>query len=288
MIIQMFFIFSVLFSFNYSFLYSITLQEQLEQNGYIEICNNEHGSADFDALYSAFDTWIDFFQENPHLANQLYIAKERFTRSIQRQLYSTDTFGYYDESKREGRRQIAFYYTPHFHDFICIHYPKIVAIPVVAHFLNTCRKIQQPYGDVIYEVASKLDLESIFVPGGGQPPILFKVIKYLPGYTPSAPHYDGTAFSLLLDSSDNDTLLLSPYKPVLCIDDFSPASRLCLRGPEQNSTLLIPGTLLTEYGIYPTPHIVAKSGKIRHASVAFAMRPYYVSKKIELTPLPKF
>lgn len=264
------------------------LAEQFKRTGYVEICNQKHGAATFDSLYAYFDELIEFLQTHPLWARKLYSAKERFIRSKDRNYYSTDFFGFYDESEREGRSQISFYYSTHFHEFICFHYPEFNQIPEMIHFFEICREIQKPYGDLFNEVATELGLETIFSSQYGHPPILFKVIKYLPSYIATRPHYDGTAFSLFLDSTDNQSLLLSPYKPSFTVDDFSSPLREFSRWHNQNSILLIPGVYLTEFSIYPTPHIVAQNGKIRYATIAFAMRPNYTPLKIEFSPLPNF
>ncbi len=145
--------------------------------------------------------------------------------------------------------------------------------------------MQSPYGDLFEDVAMDLGLSGIFSSQYGKPPLLFKVVKYLPHYMAAKPHYDGTAFSLFLDSTDNGSLLLSSYKSSLTADDFSSPLR---SSPQRASILLIPGSLLTEFSIYPTPHIVLQSGKIRYAAIVFAMRPHYFSQKNELTSLPRF
>lgn len=258
--------------------------EQFKQFGYVEICDQQHATVTFDSLYAHFDELIAFLQRNPVWAQKLYSAKERFIRSKERNYYSTDFFGFYDESEREGRSQIAFYYTTHFHEFICSHYPECNQVSEITRFFTACFEIQKPYGHLFDEVAAELGLATIFSSKYGHPPILFKVIKYLPSYIATRPHYDGAAFSLFLDSSDCQSLLLSSYKSSFTVDDFSSP----LREFSQNSILLIPGVLLTEFSIYPTPHIVAQSGKIRYATIAFAMRPNYIPQKIELPPLPNF
>lgn len=227
-----------------------------------------------------------FLQTHPVWRHRLHIAKERFIRSQNRNFYSTDFFGFYDESKREGRSQISFYYSTYFHEFICSHYPEFNQVPEIVRFLEVCLEIQKPYGKLFDEAAAELGLETIFTSNYGRPPLLFKVIKYLPSYIATRPHYDGTAFSLFLDSTDRQSLLLSPYKSSFTVDDFSSPFRECSH--PQDSILLIAGTLLTEFSIYPTPHIVAQSGKTRYAAIVFAMRPNYNSLKIELSPLPKF
>jgi hypothetical protein len=130
-------------------------------------------------------------------------------------------------------------------------------------------------------MADELGLETIFS-SKCQTPILLKVIKYFPSYIAAKPHYDGSVFSLFLDSTDNPSLLLSPYKSLFTIDDFSTPKR------DQNTILLIPGVLLAEFFICPTPHIVAQSGKVRYATVAFAMRPDFIPQRNEFTPLPNF
>lgn len=264
------------------------LAEQFKQAGYLEICDKKHAAATFDSLYASFDELIEFLQKNPIWAQKLYIAKERFIRSKDRNYYSTDFFGFYDESKREERSQISFYYSTHFHEFICSHYPEFNQVPEIVHFFEACLEIQKPYGNLFDEAAAELGLEMIFTSKYGHPPILLKVIKYLPSYSAIRPHYDGTAFSLFLDSTDNQSLLLSPYKSSFSVDDFSSPLRECSQEHNQKSILLIPGVLLTEFSIYPTPHIVAPSGKIRYATIAFAMRPNCMPQKIEFSPLPNF
>lgn len=272
----------------YPSLRAVPLAEQFKQAGYLEICDKRHGSATFDSLYADFDKLIEFLQTNPPWAQKLYRAKERFIRSKDRNCYSTDFFGFYDESGRVERGQIAFYYSTHFHRFICKHYPECNQVPEIIRFFEACHEIQKPYGALFEEAAAALGLEAIFSSTSGYPPILFKVIKYLPSYIATKPHYDGTLFSLFLDSTDNSSLLLSPYKASLTLDDFVSPPREFHRGDHQNSILLIPGGLLAEFFIYPTPHIVAQRGQIRYAAVAFAMRPNYTPQKNEFSPLPNF
>lgn len=274
--------------FAFQSLSATPLAEQFQQKGYVEICNNKHGAATFDSLYAHFDELIEFLQTNSLWAQKLYNAKERFIRSKNRNYYSTDFFGFYDESERKARSQISFYYSTHFHEFICTYYPEFNQVSEIIRFFDTCLEIQKPYGNLFEEIAAELTLEKIFSSKYRNPPILFKVVKYLPSYNALKPHYDGTAFSLFLDSTDNESLLLSPYKSSFTVDDFSSPPRKFLREENQNTLLLIPGVLLTEFSIYPTPHIVAQSGKIRYATIAFAMRPNYTSQKIELSPLPSF
>lgn len=270
------------------FLCATPLADQFKRTGYLEICNEKHGSATFDSLYASFDELIEFLQTNRAWTQKLYSAKERFIRSKDRNYYSTDFFSFYDESEREGRRQISFYYSVHFHQFICSHYPDFNRVPEIIRFFELCFEIQKPCGDLFNEAADELGLETIFSSKYGAPPILFKVVKYFPSYIATRPHYDGTALSLLLDSTDNQSLLLSPYQSSITIDDFLPPRREFLRSKNQSSMLLIPGIHLAEFAIYPTPHIVIQSGKMRYAAVAFAMRPNYVSQKNEFSPLPKW
>ncbi len=269
-------------------LYTSPLAEQFKQAGYIEICDKKHGIATFDLLYAHFDKLIEFLQKNPAFTQKLYSAKERFIRSKKRNYYSTDFFGFYNESERKERNQISFYYSIHFHEFMCSHYPEFNQVPEIIHFLKACCEIQKSYKNVCNEVATELGLATIFSSTSDHPPILLKVIKYFPSYCVAKPHYDGTAFSLFLDSTDNQSLLLSPYKSSFTVDDFSSPIRQFPREYTQNSILLIPGAFLTEFSIYPTPHIVTKSGKTRYATIAFAMRPHYISQKNELSALPNF
>lgn len=273
----------LLFAFQSLFATPLPLAEQFKQVGYLEICDKKQEVSTYDSLYALFDECILFLQANPPWIQKLYTAKERFIRSKDRNYYSTDFFGFYDESEKEERKQISFYYSIHFHDFICSHYPEFYQVPTIIHFFEACREIQKPYGNLFKEVAAELGLDTLF--SSDPPPILFKVIKYLPSYTATRPHYDGTAFTIFLDSTDNQSLLFSPYKSSFIVDDFSSPLREFSR---QNSVLLIPGALLTEFSIYPTPHIVAHSGKIRYAAIAFAMRPNYSPHLFEFSPLPNF
>jgi hypothetical protein len=270
------------------FICSSSLQEQFNQVGYVEICDTNHSIATYDLLYAYFDELITFLQAHPSWAQKLYIAKERFIRSEHRNYYSTDFFGFYDESEREGRNQIAFYYAIHFHDFLFSYYPECKKISQIIHFFEMCRALAQSSRNVCDEVVRELNLENVFVSKYEQIPILVKVVKYFPSYSASRPHYDGTAFSLFLDSTDNQSLLLSPYKCVFIPDDFISPVRTFLRSYDHNSLLLIPGIALTEFSLYPTPHIVEQSGKIRYATIAFAMRPYYTFQNNNFSLLPNF
>ncbi len=274
--------------FTFQSLWPMPLAEKFKQTGYLEICDKEHGRATFDSLYAYFDELIKFLQTNSVWAQKLYGAKERFIRSTDRNSYSTDFFGFYDESEREGRNQISFYYSTYFHEFICSHYQEFNQVPEIIHFFEACYEIQKQFGNLFNKAAAELGLNTIFSSKYGHLPTLFKVIKYLPSYTATRPHYDGSAFSLFLDSTDNESLLLSPYKPSFTVDDFSTPVREFSQSCNQNSILLIPGALLAEFSIYPTPHIVAESSKVRYATIAFAMRPNYVPQKNEFSQLPSF
>jgi hypothetical protein len=262
-----------------------SLKEQFEQAGFVEIYDQNQPAATFDSLYTYFDEFIEFLQKNPKWAHKLHRAKECFIRRKEKNIYSTDFFGFFDESKKKGRSQISFYYATHFHGFICSSYPEFHQAPAIICFLNACLEVQKPYANLFKSIAADLGLETIFSSGYNYPPILFKVVKYLPSYIATRPHYDGTAFSLFLNSTDNESLLLSPYKSSFTVEDFSSPERLFSR---PHSLLLIPGAHLTEFSIYPTPHIVQQSGRNRYAAVAFAMRPNYIPPKIEYSPLPCF
>lgn len=286
MITRNIFLLSFFFALTFQSTCALPLKEQLKHVGYVELCNTQHGSATFDALYASFDELIQFLQAHPTWAQKLHSAKERFVRSKDKNYYATDFFGFYDESTTQGRSQISFYYAPHFHEFICVRYSHFNQVPEITNFLNACREIQKTYAAVFYEAAVELAIENIFSSSAAAVPILFKVVKYLPAYSVTKPHYDGAALSLFLDSTDNQSLLLSPYKSVFIGDDFSSPVRKFPRLHNQNSILLIPGAHLAEFSIYPTPHVVMPRGNIRYAAVAFAMRPNYTLSKNDLSPLP--
>lgn len=246
--------------------------EEFKEKGYVEI--HDENQISYDSLYFHFDVFAEFLQKNKAFAQKLYVAKERFIRTSSRNLYSTDFFGFYDESEKQGKSQIAFYYCTHFHEFVSLHFKELIKIPEINTFLEECFILQKTYEKQFNEVISQLHFDEL--------PILLKVIKYFPSYYVTKPHYDGTAFSFFLNSTDNQSLLLSPYKSSFTVEDFSSPSR------GQNSILLIPGAFLTEFSIYPTPHIIAKSGKTRYATIAFAMRSNYILPKVEFSNLPNF
>lgn len=265
---------------------ALPLAEHFKQTGYVELCDTQHGTAAFDALYACFDELITFLQANPAWAHKLYAAKERFIRSKELHYYATDFCGFYNESEQENRRQISFYYSIHFHEFVCSRYPEFNQIPEIIHFFEACRALQEPYHIIFEGAAAACGVAAIFSSSYGRAPILLKVIKYFPAYRATHPHYDGTAFSLFLDSTDNQSLLLSPYQSSFTQDDFISPIRQFPRSHHQNSMVLIPGALLTEFSIYPTPHIVIPSGATRYATIAFAMRPHHIHDQNTLSPLP--
>ncbi len=128
-----------------------SLAEHFKQAGYVEICDKKQEAATFDSLYAYFDELIEFLQTNPVWAQKLYSIKERFIRSKDRNYYSTNFFGFYDESKRAGRGQISFYYSTHFHEFLCSRYPEFNQAPEIISFFEACREIQKPYGSLFEE-----------------------------------------------------------------------------------------------------------------------------------------
>jgi hypothetical protein len=254
------------------------LAEQFEQHGYAELCDPPHDATTFECLYTAFDELIVYCQTHPALAHKLCAAKERFIRSKAQRRYGTDFFGLYDESQRPIRSQVSFYYSTHFHDFIRTHFPELKKFPALMQFLDLCREIQQPYHELFKSSAAELGLPELW---HYDVPILFKVVKYLPGYGVSKPHYDGTALSIFAHSTDNASLRIAAYKSPLTVDDF-----FCPTRSNQNPIVLVPGTLLAEHAIWPTPHIVLPSSSIRYATIAFAMRPDYIAPKIAFADLP--
>src|SRR6266446_2478354 len=145
----------ILFLFT-QFIYTTSLQEQFSQVGYLEMCDENCGSATYDSLYACFDELITFLQANPIWAQKLYIAKERFIRSENRNYYSTDFFGFYDESAREGRNQISFYYSVHFQDFIFSHYQEFKQVSQIINFFEVCCALQQSSRDLFNDVAAQL------------------------------------------------------------------------------------------------------------------------------------
>lgn len=253
--------------------YTQPCAQAFKQDGYVELCDQTHTAETFDDLYACFDELVDFLQANLAWVQKLYIAKERFIRSKDRNYYSTNFFGLYDESKITGRNQISFYYATHFHDFLFSFFPEFKQVPEFVKFFQMCYSIQQSYQAVYQQVAIDLGIEKIFSASSCCPAILFKVVKYLPAYAANRPHYDGSAFSLFLDSTDDQSLLLAVYESDLAVADFFVPARKFARSNYQKSMLVIPGTLLTDFLIYPTPHIVLHSGKVRYATIAFAMRP---------------
>lgn len=261
--------------------------KDFNDQGYVELADVYNNDLTFSNLYEYFDDFILFLQANPAWVQKLYSAKEKFIRLKIRNYYATDSFGFYDESEDKQRNQISFYYATDFHLFVCSLYPEINDIPELISFFEACFHIQNPYGKLFNQVAENLDIHDLFLKDQN-PPVLFKVVKYLPSYTPIKPHYDGTVLTLLLHSTNPQALLLSTYKNALSVDDFYLPHRKIEASDTIRSMLLIPGTLLFQYGINPTPHVVVSSPQARYAAIAFAMRPYGSSSVDTFTSLPDF
>lgn len=265
-----------------------SLADQFKSTGYLEIYDQSHSAKDFDNLYAYFDQLINFLRNNDSCAHKLQSSKERFIRSKECNYYSTNFFGLCGELKKTTRHQISFYYSVHFHEFVLKCFPEFHKVQEIVNFFQACYKIQESYQSVFAGAAAALNLENIFTCQYGKLPILFKVVRYDPHYTNHTAHYDGTAFSLFLDSTINQALLLAPYKAALTVNDFCAPHRKYARDAMPRSILLIPGTFLAEFSIYPTPHIVTHSGKERYATIALAMRPNYIQHPQALAILPEF
>lgn len=269
---------------------AVRLAEQLQVFGYAEIADYQAQAAHtFDMLYFYFDQLVDFLQENPACKQKLYLAKERFIRSKSSSFYGTDFFGLYDQSHIPSKAQIAFYYSVSFHQFLMTHFQELYNIPALHNFLEACYAIQEPSHDLFFYAAEELQLNTMFrLQHQEDIPILYKIVKYLPHYMHTKPHYDGTVFSLFLHSTDPQAVLVAPYQELLTIEAFKAPVRTLSNLDAQQSMILILGGLLTDYGMYPTPHIVVATGQTRYATIAFAMRPHYIRPKIEFAALPSF
>ncbi len=259
-----------------------TLTEQLQKHGFLEIYTYPIDTTKFQDLYDSFDSCIDFLKKNPIWIKKLSIAKERFIRSYDKNYYSTNTFGLYDESQEHQRGHISFYYAIDFHTFIVSQYPEFNDIPEIMIFLNKCLEIQKPYYDLYRNLADELNLPLTDFP------ILLKIILYLPSYTTTKPHYDGTAFSFFLHSTDDQSLLFAPYQSLLTVDNFSSLTEKISAQKNRTSIVIIPGAHLTDFSIYPTPHIVKPTGQYRYATIAFALRSNYRIENTNFAALPQF
>ncbi len=266
----------------------ISLLQECKQVGYVEICDTLHTNATFTTLYASFEHCIQFLQAHPVWVQKLYIAKEAFLRSKYKNYYATDIFGWYDESHVQGRRQIAFYYSVHFHQFVIAHCPELRTIPAIIDFFSLCYALQQSYEELSMFVAHGLGIQDLFACTDGKPPLLLKLVTYLPSYYPTRPHYDGSAFTLLCDSTDHQSLLVASYQPALTANDFFVPRKTLLQSCDSSSIIVIPGSFITDFSIYPTPHVVQHSGVTRYATIIFAMRPYYTPEKKEFCALPIF
>jgi hypothetical protein len=262
------------------------IEAEFRQTGYIEIGVHKPSKITFETLYADFDTLVETLQTHPQCLQKLYIAKERFIRTKAQRDYGTDFFGFFDESTQQGRSQVAFYYAREFHDFLLQFYPELKQEAPLILFLNDCfALVQDPAEGILEAVTAQLGLDALFKANRVDFPLLLKVVKYHPDYKATKPHYDGTAFSLFLDSTDNNSLLLSPFKPSFSVADFEVPLRYF---PPEASMLLIPGSLMTDYSLFPTPHLVMGSGLTRYAAIVFCMRPPFPSQKVELPALPTF
>lgn len=106
---------------------------------------------------------------------------------------------------------------------------------------------------------------------------LIKVVRYDPSeLAASNAHFDFSGLSFLFDDSESEdceSLLISPYKDPIAVEDFSVPCRQYKKDDSKSSLLLIPGLALQhlDVPIYPTPHAVKQQTKTRYAIIVFAM-----------------
>lgn len=261
----------------------------LQQRGYVEICNETHGAESFDNLYLAFDAFIKFVDTHSEARKKLAAAKSQFWDTDIGKFYGTPFVGYADESKLTHRKLYYFYYSSDFHNFLLTRYSKIMqGSPEILQFLDLCRAITNSSIEMFGNAIEELAIDPLFSSTENRLPVLLKVVKYLPASCTVA-HFDASALTLMLDSTDLDSLVFSPYMETIASSDFFAPSRQYSRSVQSSSCLLISGKFLTakDIPINPTPHAALRKDTIRHAAIAFALIPYYQSGRLDLPLLPQ-
>jgi len=279
------YILSLLFT---CFLHANPLLKDFEEKGYSEIVNEKQGSVFYDQLYRSFDRMIGRVTKDSSLRKKLAMAKNRFWKTELGQFYATPFVGYGDDSKLSYRKLYYFYYSTDFHDFLKVQYPEILENLDIREFLTLCREITVSSMSIFERTREELSVGALLDSPFNRLPLLLKIVKYLPGSS-TVPHFDASAFSLFLDSTDHQSLLLAPYKETIEVFDFFVPPRQYPRLAFSSSSLLIPGKFLQgqEPYINPTPHAALRNDSIRYSVIAFCVVPFKQPVNGSLPSMPQ-
>jgi hypothetical protein len=246
---------------------------------------NEHcGRKYFAQVYSQFDHFIDFIESDPEWAQTLYKIDCAYAKSHENSLYGLPPIGYVDDTKSGKSKKKYFHFSDEYFDYIEKNCPELISeseeLGQLFQSLKDISKISKMlFEEAIQSIGQSVDLSKAMYTDDGKLLTLIKVVRYDPSeLAASNAHFDFSGLSFLFDNSESDdceSLLISPYKNPIAVEDFHVPFRQYKKDDSKSSLLLIPGLALQhcDVPIHPTPHAVKQQNKTRYAIIVFAMAP---------------
>jgi hypothetical protein len=260
-----------------------TIENQIIDHGYYEFENKILGSNCYDELYSLFDQLIDRIESSIILEKALLHADNQYACTDDFKRLGNAPIGYVNDIKSKKTKKIYFHYTREYYKYLKEKFSCILEKePLLNSFLMRLSKLDEIYENFFENYTKQISqkypkITEILKDENNHFAVLLKIVRYEPSAIPASnPHFDFSGLSILADNSDekdHETLLISPFKMPIKIENFKTINRKFNRKQNSSSCILIPGLALNHLGvpIPPTPHAVLSQKKPRYSIIAFAM-----------------
>jgi hypothetical protein len=262
----------------------------LETSGYFEINNQKAERQLFDKVYLQFEQFEQFLTQNTDWKDKLTEIDKEYEKFSDNEIYGYPFLG----SKKQNQYTNKFAITKEYIRFLYNQYPSFIEqCSEFSNLLNSLQTIEKFSQEIFEDTIQRIDPTDrlyLHLPDGDLA-IIVLLIKYEPSEEiASRPHFDRSAFTLMLDNSEEyemESLLIAPYNSDYYATDFSRPARQYTKTNDSSSCLFVPGFTPKYVGfpIEPTPHAVNQIKQTRYAAIAFVMIPYV---QVFAFPITKF
>lgn len=244
-------------------------------------------------LYREFDNFITYARATPDVVQVLDAAANAWKARDDNGLYYSGYFTpyYRDSTKHVARDQKqVLQLCEEYVDQLSREHP-VFGREEVKSLFGTLRDISRAASCVFDGVISTLgqepvDLTEQMIASVRRPPLVIRVIRYEPDadHLGTNPHVDKTAFSALIDSSDDpgepSIAFAKPGLANYCLDDFLPPEPAA----DEKTAIVFPGAALREAhigNVLPTPHLV---NAIRGVNRRYSLLLFRLLPGIDMSP----
>lgn len=252
------------------------LEIDISSKGYHEFLDKKNTHEDRFGVYQRLKKVFEHIAANKEDKEQLELLTCSFKKTEQYKQFGNAPVGFIDGSKSGKSNKNYIHFNDDYWAFLEQHKDKLERIDEFNELMLGLRDISITSREVMRQailrfpdlsMEVKKDLSENFL-------LITKVVHYKGGEDfLSHPHYDFSAFTIMLHNSDDSVLRIAPpQKEPINWSSYKNIDRKML-----NSSIFLPGRALKIFGLSKndgTSHAVLPSEKERFATILFAMIPY--------------